>query len=464
MATGAQADELAALKAQLEALQARVSQLESQPALPALPPGTKLLTAQRGQGTYALNLPRRAREDMSDNKGYTIAVTPTADMPAPVSEVTVTGEIRVLALFNDYEVDGSTIDVNLDNVDDSFEESGYESDDFDLVSRGRLVITGRTETAIGEIGGQIRVEGTQDPGGGNPPGGSDDGTHGDGAYDAEHGRIEMDVIWGYWQMTPNFQFGAGYTGEVAGLVTGWDGAGNPDVIGGLKAGTTYTDITQVRLTYSSGGLTLIAGLHDNDQRAFCDGDCVDDHDYEAVFPTVEGKIQFDTGSFLVEAAGVWQQDDATTSSGNGSDFEDIDDNWAVAVGATVNLSDMFVISASASTGEGYFLDNLGGQGGENDEGYWNASGLLIVKFHEAMRVELGVAYSKYDHEQDEDNTCFNCSWDAVENSFQAGATLFWDPVDQLTLGAGVGFVNMENEGDDTEADFLTAGLGAWFRF
>jgi acetylornithine/succinyldiaminopimelate/putrescine aminotransferase len=62
LATGAQADELTALKAQLEALQSRVNQLETQPA-PALPAGTKLLTVHRGaraaitsSGTSALQI------------------------------------------------------------------------------------------------------------------------------------------------------------------------------------------------------------------------------------------------------------------------------------------------------------------------------------------------------------------------------------------------------------------------
>ena len=55
MATGAQADELAALKAQLEALQARVSEIETQPA-PALPAGASMLTVRRGQLTSSQSL------------------------------------------------------------------------------------------------------------------------------------------------------------------------------------------------------------------------------------------------------------------------------------------------------------------------------------------------------------------------------------------------------------------------
>ncbi|VAV90135.1 hypothetical protein MNBD_ALPHA08-348, partial [hydrothermal vent metagenome] len=52
MATGAQADELADLKAQLEALQSRVNTIETAPAA-NVPAGTMLMTASRGQGSNA---------------------------------------------------------------------------------------------------------------------------------------------------------------------------------------------------------------------------------------------------------------------------------------------------------------------------------------------------------------------------------------------------------------------------
>ena len=97
LATGAQADELSALKDQLAALQSRVSQLESSPS--DLPAGAKLITVRKGQLSYNEILPMRASEQLRGHQGYTIAVTPTADMPAPVSEVTVSAEIRTRLLF-----------------------------------------------------------------------------------------------------------------------------------------------------------------------------------------------------------------------------------------------------------------------------------------------------------------------------------------------------------------------------
>ena len=172
LATGAQADELTALKAQLEALQSRVNQLETTAAAPALPAGVKLLTVRKGQGSYALNAALPASDRLHESQGYTIAITPTADMPAPVSEVSVSGEIRARLLYSDVEIDGTSdafIDVDADNADDFSTDAlvngeinelvGYDEDDFDITTRARLRVDGHTETAIGEVGGTIRSPG-----------------------------------------------------------------------------------------------------------------------------------------------------------------------------------------------------------------------------------------------------------------------------------------------------------------
>jgi len=442
MATGAQADELSALKAQLEALQSRVSQLESQPAAaPALPPGTRLLTMRKGQGTYSLANALPAADRLQDHQGYTIAVTPTADMPAPVSEVTVSAEIRVRALYQTVDVE-SSIDLNANDTTDGHEES-VEWDDFDITTRARLRVDGRTETAIGEVGGTIRLQGT------------------------DGGDVTLNIGWGYWQMTPNWQLGGGYWDSLAAVQAGWDWNGEPALIG-LAAGPTNQSISQFRLTYSDGGLTIALSVEDNDNQGGEFNEDVDaDHDFfleDAVFPAVAGYIAFDAGSFLVTASAIWEADDTDEDDG----FEDTDDNWMVGAGAIIRLSDMFRLEGAANIGEGYCAGSYvacvvatgSGDESENDMEYWGANLLAVVSFHEAMRLELGAAYSDVDHEEDE-SIDFS---DTVETAWTVAASLFWDPVDQLTLGAGVGFTNFESSEGDGEADQIVAGFGAWFRF
>jgi hypothetical protein len=455
MATGANADELSALKAQLEALQARVSQLETQPA-PAVPAGTKLLTIRKGQLTSSMNAPLPAKERLQDYQGYTIAVTPTADMPAPVSEVTVSGEIRARLLYTDVDIDGDVpndLDYDADGTTDGGgrdqETVGFDTNYFDVTSRGRLRVDGRTETAIGEVGGTIRLQGT------------------------DGGDAAMNIAWGYWQMTPNFQLGGGYWDSLAAVQTGWDWNGEPSLVG-LDSGPTNQSVSQFRLTYSNGGLTLAASLEDNPW-----GD----------IPAVAGAIIFDAGSFLLTAAGIWEDDDTGGTDAVGGcvapgdqdsdgNFCDTDDNWNIGVGAIVRLGDMFRLEGAAVVGEGY----TGGQYEpflvapafsaaclgcssttlENDAEYWGANAMAVISFHEAMRVELGVGYSEVDHERNELTT--DDFGDSVENSLSVGASLFWDPVDQLTLGWGVGWTNKDSSDDNAEGDFIVAGFGAWFRF
>ena len=95
LSTAAAADELSTLKAQLEALQGRVDTMQSAPA--ALPEGTSLMTFRRGSADFG-KMQTAAYKDGQDHgydgQGFTIGIAPTADMPAPVAEITVRGYVR----------------------------------------------------------------------------------------------------------------------------------------------------------------------------------------------------------------------------------------------------------------------------------------------------------------------------------------------------------------------------------
>jgi hypothetical protein len=392
-----------------------------------------------------------------------------------VSEVTVSGEIRVRALFRTYEVSGDTLDVNADNYsDEPFEDTGFEADDFDITTRGRLRVDGKTETAIGEVGGTIRLQGTRNSGG--------------SVYGPDDGSVDvsLNIAWGYWQMTPQFQLGGGYWDSTAAIQAGWDWNGEPALVG-LNAGPTNKSVSQVRLTYSNGPLTAAISVEDNNNREDddCDWDCGSFTLSDAVTPAVAGFITYDSGSFLVTAAAVWEGDDSespeclnNTTCDSSPFFEDTEDNWMVGVGAILKLSDMFRLEAAANVGEGYTGGTYALQNYyENDMGYWGVNVLGVVSFTEGMRIELGFAFSDLDHEDDElccsgaHNNFTDQHNDQVDRQWTAAASLFWDPVDQLTLGAGVGFTRREStessdccDGGDGETDEFTAGLGAWFRF
>src|SRR4029078_3387430 len=135
-ATTARADDLSALKAQIDALQSRVSQLEAQPQA-AMPSGYSLMAIRDGQGTYEGVLPERNADMVRDSSGFTLSVLPTADA-APAAEVSVSGEIRTALLYSDFD----------------------QSDDANLALnvRGRIFIKGKADTAVGEVGGYFRLQ------------------------------------------------------------------------------------------------------------------------------------------------------------------------------------------------------------------------------------------------------------------------------------------------------------------
>jgi len=92
MTSGVQADELAALKGQLESLQSRVDSIEQAPAQGSQGPiGGTLLTFERGSRmAFVAPYAARDRGNANDDGGFTIAITPSADMPAPVAEIAPT--------------------------------------------------------------------------------------------------------------------------------------------------------------------------------------------------------------------------------------------------------------------------------------------------------------------------------------------------------------------------------------
>ena len=92
MTTGAAADELNTLKAQLAALQSQVDTIQTASA--QAPAGSSFLRYERGLGgnTWGLDAVKDSA-NVNDGSGFTIAVTPTADLPAPVAEVTVYGYV-----------------------------------------------------------------------------------------------------------------------------------------------------------------------------------------------------------------------------------------------------------------------------------------------------------------------------------------------------------------------------------
>lgn len=393
LVSAAKADDLSALKAEIEALKSRVTQLEAQPGT-SLPSGYNLMTIRDGQADFG-RFQSRSRDDMvREDSGFTISVLPAADV-VPVAEVSISGEIRTALMYTDFE-DGANADI---------------------INRGRLVIMGKAQTAVGEVGGYFRLQ-----------------ANGGGDFSDYSESIDMNKAYGWWDFAPRWRLLAGYEDTTATLLQSWDffGATAPT----RTFGPSYIYNEQMRLTYSDETFSFAIALEDPDN---------DQDDQASDVPAVEGYVMYTSDPFTGQIVGLWQSDDAGDN-----------DDWAVGAGARLGIVKGFDFIVAAVIGEGtsIYAANLAPL--TADEGFWDGSIGVLANITEETRIELGVGYEDYD---------------VAGKALGFGGGIYWDPVSQLTVGAGATYVDFDDASVDddgtitpVEDDSLEIFLGTWLRF
>jgi len=435
-ATAARADDLSALKAQIEQLQSRVSQLEAQPQA-SMPSGYSLLSIRDGQGTFEGVLPERYADRVREESGFTLSVVPTADA-APAAEVSVSGEIRTALIYTD--IDTEDFDDNLD-----------------VKVRGRIFVKGKADTAVGEVGGYFRL---QADGGGN--------------FSDYSEATKMNKAYGWWKFAPEWELMAGYNDNTAALQVGWDWLAASGPVSSF--GPSNINNEQMRLTYSSGPLSFAIAVEDPDAGTTFAAVTVQNVNPGPVtttttalvststadradIPAVEGYIMYSSDAFTAQLAGLYQTDDLGDS-----------DDWAIGGGATVGLGEMFQLTAGAVYGEGttQYANNVGPL--TVDEEFWGASVGLLANLSEDTRLELGVGYEDYEN---------------AGTALGFGGGVYWDPVSQVTLGIGATYIDRGDTAklgivevdppvgpnfneiqvvESEDADSLEIFFGTWLRF
>lgn len=297
----ARADELSDMKAQIEALNSRVAQMESAPAVPA---GYQLMTVSEGKATQVPGL--EADKNMPENATI-VGILPTADMPASTS-IEWSGLVRAALVWDDF--------------------NGGD-DDLSIRTRGQLKVTGKTDTAVGEVGATITFR-ANEVGFGDP-------------------SVISNEQWGYWAMTPELTLGGGYTGSLSGIGYGYDGKCNCYYTDNANAGYGHGDTTQMRLSYASGPLGFAIALED-DESVGSDNDDLG----------VAAEMKYAGDTFSGEISGGWWESD---------------DAW-VGVGVGFSL-DMFSASMSGAFGE------------LNNADFWKANILLQANLSDAVHAEVG---------------------------------------------------------------------------
>jgi len=364
------ADDLSALKAQIETLQTRVSQLEAQPQA-SMPSGYSLMAIRDGQGTYEGVLAERNADKVLESSGFTLSVLPTADA-APAAEVSVSGEIRTALIYTDFD-------------DES--EDGY-SDNLDVKVRGRIFIKGKADTAVGEVGGYFRLQ-----------------ADGGGDFSDYSEETKMNKAYGWWKFAPNWEFMAGYNDNTAALQVGWDWLAASGPV--RSFGPSNANNEQMRLTYTSGPLSFAISLEDADNDfIYYNGDTGSD------LPNAQAYLMYSSDAFTGQIVGLVQDD------GIGDDLD-----WALGAGGTIGISEGFQITAGAVVGEGtsLYANNLGPL--TADEEFWAGSIGILAHLSEDTRLELGVGYEDYDEAGNALGIGGGVYWDPVSQvTLGVGAT------------------------------------------
>ena len=393
VSVSARADDTAAIKAQLEALTARIAQLE---AAPAVPVGFSLLTISEGTQTVVPGLEVLNKDRAgSGDKATIIGILPTADAPASTT-IEWSGYVRAAIVYVDYG----------DNTEDG--------SDIDVYARGQLKVVGKTDTAVGEVGVQIRMRADFD--------GKNDSLY-SGYNGTKSNEVYMKEAWGWWAMTPELTLGGGYTGSLGNIGYGYDGACNCYYTDNADVGFDPGDTSQMRLSYASGPISAAIALEDasNYYGAGYWGD------FDAL--GVAAEIKYSGDSFNGEISAIWRE---------GYDSVDSDDSYRIGAGVGFSLGDIASISVGAQMGSDAF-----------DTDFWGASILASMNLSDTSHIEVAYGHKSYDPDSGAD---FDV--DAIL------AGIYYDPVDQLTIGVEAEYIDDERNSDEV----MQIGVVTVFRF
>ena len=399
VSASARADDTAAIKAQLEALTARIAQLEAAPAVPA---GYQLMTVSSQDAIVVPGLDYDMQRERGA-KAVTIGVLPAADAPAS-TVIQWGGLVRAALTYQDVDYDSGT-----GFGDDEFEEG----DQMHIKARGRLDVTGTTDTAVGEVGAALSFYGDLD-----------------GAGSAS---VYLDYAWGWWKMTPELTFAGGYNGSLATI--GGKGMRAIDDSYITRGGVAVDggDFTQFRLSYESGPLGLAVALEHTDEEN-------DIFNSDGGPFGVAGELTYAGDTFSAEIAGYIRDADA-----GGSDVT----QTQIGAGVGFALSDMFALSAAGSFGSNVSFSDADGNSEVGDG--WEVSAAAVATLSDTVSAEIGVGMSEYEDEFESGNET---------DVFALAGGVFWSPVPQLKMGPQASWQSREDD-DDELTDFRAAFVTWW---
>ncbi len=384
VSVSARADDLADLKAQIEALNGRISQLEATPSIPA---GFQLLTVSEAD---AIIVPGVEVDKEYGTKATNIGILPTADVPASTN-IQWSGFVRVgiVSESGKSRIDRFTKATGVTVVGGV--QPSIKADSIDVVSRAGIKVVGTTETAVGEVGVRVALLATVE--------GFDNRAH--------DPSVATDGYWGWWKMTPELTLAGGVDGSLANSSNAFDNRCSCAYIG-TGGAFGHGDPTQIRLSYASGPISFAIALEDEANRIDAFG-----YSQKSAFG-VAGEMKYagDTIGFDLNA-GYW---DSVQAGANG------DSAWTVNAGANMGLGDIASLGLALGVGEdSHFSGSV--------DRYTKASMFLGFTLSDSVSAEFGGAYTDYK---------------GNSSSYTVAGGLYYTPVSQLTLGLEASYGKAKN--------------------
>jgi hypothetical protein len=424
-AAAAHADELTDLKAQVEALNARVAAMETAPSVPT---GYQLLAISKGEAAQVPGMLGSDRDRVHDDRATIISVMPTADAPAGTT-ISWSGYVRAAIIYAGADAD-LTAKLKLPNGT-SFKAklSANSDDDWDVKARGQLRVVATTDTAVGEVGVELKMRADMN---GNGP-----------------GDVYMKTAWGYWAMTPELTLGGGYAGSLGNIGYGYDGACTCYYTDNADLSFDPGDTTQMRLSYASGPFSMAVAIEDS---GLNNGFGNDNNYVNGQNLGVAGELKYSGDAFSGEISGVYRSvnsDDYTVNGGfidsftNNSYTPDIEALWQVGIGVGFNMGDIASLSLAAALGQGPTTevnsngDIVSSYPVKND--WWGVTGLASANLSDAVHAEVGLGYKhrEGDGRKGVIDPDTGNQWKYAGFDYDTWGVLggvYYTPVDQLTIG------------------------------
>jgi opacity protein-like surface antigen len=398
VSVSARADDLSDLKAQIEALNGRISQLESSPSVPA---GYQLLSISQADAIIVPGL-NSEKDKFYGKKAHNIGVMPTADVPASTI-VQWTGFVRAGIVYKSGKsrIDRQAIDALPAQVGPPAVAAvpagttviggvkpSAKSKSLDVVSRAGIKVIGTTDTAVGEVGVRIALLASVEAIGGT-----------NRSHDS---AVATDGYWGWWKITPELTLGGGVDGSLANSSNAFD---NRCACAYIDTGGAFghDDPTQIRLSYASGPISFAVAVEDE----------ANSGTKSALGFAGEMKYSGDTIGFDINA-GYWDSKSSALATSDAA--------WTVNAGANMALGDIANLGVAIGVGEDKHLAG-------NFDSYAKASVFLGFTLSDAVSAELGGAYTDYK---------------GNSNSYTIGGGLYYTPVSQLTLGLEASYSKSKN--------------------